>query len=299
MSKIAIMTDSNSSLTQSQGKEMGVTVIPMPFFINGEEYLEDINLTQEDFFKMLNDGANVSTSQPSIGLIKSTWDELLKENDYGIYFPMSSGLSKSCEVATKASEEEPYNGKVKVIDNGRISVPQTQAILDCKEMINRGYEFNKIVEVLTKNGMNHDIFIMLDTLDYLRKGGRITAAAHKLGGFLRLKPVLMIKGEKLDSYKMRNRSIEGAKKIVKDACRACINGYMKDIDGRTDNVHLEVAYSGCDTTEALKLVEEIKAEFNVSEVRMAPLSLSVACHTGPGASGMAVCKAIPDKIEEC
>ena len=135
MSKIALMTDSNSSLTQKQGKEMGITVVPMPFFINCEEYLEDINLTQEDFFKMLNEGANVSTSQPSIGLITSIWEDLLKENDYVIYFPMSSGLSKSCEVATKASEVEPFKGKVAVIDNGRISVPQTQAIHDCKEMI--------------------------------------------------------------------------------------------------------------------------------------------------------------------
>ena len=296
MSKIAIMTDSNSSLSQNEGKKMGITVVPMPFFIDGEEYLEDINLTQEEFFKKLDSGANVSTSQPAVGLITSIWDDLLKDNDYVIYFPMSSGLSKSCEIATRESLKEEYKGKVFVIDNGRISVPQIQAILDCQEMINRGYDAKKIVDILQENGMNHDIFIMLDTLEYLKKGGRITPLAAKLGGFLKLKPVLMIKGEKLDSFKMRNRTLEGAKRIVMDACRACIEGYMKDLDGRLDNVHLEVAYSGSDNTEALKLVEEIKKEFGVSNVRMAPLSLSVACHTGPGALGMAVCKAIPDNI---
>lgn len=295
MSNIAIVTDSNSSLTQEQGKNMGITVIPMPFFIDGEEYLEDINLTQEDFFRKLEAGVNVSTSQPSVGLITSTWEELLKTNDYVFHFPMSSGLSKECHTAQVAADAPEFKGKVFVVDNGRISVPQTQAILDCQEMIKRGYDAEKIFKILTKNGMNHDIFIMLDTLDYLRKGGRITAAAAKLGGFLKLKPVLLIKGDKLDSYKMRNRTLDGAKKIIKDACRSCIEGYMKEIDGRTDNVHLEVAYSGADNTEALKLVEEIKNEFNVKEVRMAPLSLSVACHTGPHALGMAVCKAIPDE----
>jgi len=296
MSKIAIMTDSNSGITQAEGKELGVTVVPMPFFIDGEEYLEDINLTQEGFYQKLTSGANVSTSQPSIGYINSIWDELLTQYDQVIYIPMSSGLSKSCESATVSAKAE-YEGKVFVIDNQRISITQRQSVLDSLEMVKRGYSAEKIAKVLMDTKMHSDIFIMVDTLKYLKQGGRITPTAAALGGLLKIKPVLLIKGEKLDSYKMRNRTIDGAKDIMIAAVKKCIDGYLKDLDGRTDNINFGVAFSGVDRTEANKFEEMIKAEFNVNNVAVFPLSLSVSCHIGPGALAIAICKGLPDNID--
>lgn len=296
MSKIAIMTDSNSGITQAEGKELGVTVVPMPFFIDGEEYLEDINLTQEGFYQKLTSGANVSTSQPSIGYINSIWDELLTQYDQVIYIPMSSGLSKSCESATVSAKAE-YEGKVFVIDNQRISITQRQSVLDSLEMVKRGYSAEKIAKVLMDTKMHSDIFIMVDTLKYLKQGGRITPTAAALGGLLKIKPVLLIKGEKLDSYKMRNRTVDGAKDIMITAVKKCIDGYLKDLDGRTDNINFGVAFSGVDRTEANKFEEMIKAEFNVNNVAVFPLSLSVSCHIGPGALAIAICKDLPDNID--
>ncbi len=296
MSKIAVMTDSNSGITQNEGKELGITVVPMPFFIDGEEYLEDITLTQEGFYEKLLSGANVSTSQPSIGYITSIWDDLLTKNDAVIYIPMSSGLSKSCESATVAAKAD-YEGKVFVVDNQRISVTQRQSVLDTLEMIKRGYTAEKIVKVLIDTKMNSDIFIMVDTLKYLKQGGRITPTAAALGGLLKIKPVLLIKGEKLDSYKMRNRTLEGAKDIMITAVKKCIDGYMKEIDGRTDNIHFAIAYSGTDKKDALEFEQMLKNEFNVDYVVVHPLSLSVSCHIGPGALAIAICKKLPEVIE--
>ena len=294
MKKVAVMTDSNSGITQEEAKLLGIKVIPMPFNIDGEEYLEDINLTQEEFYKKLEGGAKVSTSQPSIAYVNSVWDELLEEYDQVIYIPMSSGLSKSCETALKSAEIN-YKDKVFVVDNQRISVTQRQSVLDAMELAKYGYDGKEIHDKLMEVKFESDIFIMVDTLDYLKKGGRITPAAAALGGMLKLKPILLIKGEKLDKFKMRNRSVENAKEIMLNACVEKINGYLKDKDGRTDNVFLEVAYSGTDTTEAQKFVEMIKEKFPGEEVVCAPLSLSVSCHIGPGALAMAISKAIPDE----
>jgi DegV family protein with EDD domain len=294
--KIAVVTDSNSGLSQEMGKKLGVTVIPMPFFIDGNEYFEGINLSQKEFFDKLANGSSFSTSQPAIGVLMETWDEVLKDNDYLLYFPMSSGLSKSCETATILSKSDEYEGKVFVIDNKRISVPLLQSIYDALELIKKGLDVNEIVKILLDTSMEHDIFIMLDTLEYLKKGGRITPAAAMLGGFLKLKPVLLIKGDKLDSYKMRNRTLDGAKQILKDACRKCMDKYLEADPNAT--FHFEVAYSGVSNEEALKLAEEIKLEFNTSIVTVMPLSLSISCHTGPGALGMAISKVVRYKNEE-
>ena len=296
MSKIAVMTDSNSGITQEEGKKLGITVVPMPFFIDGEEYLEDITLTQEGFYKKLLSGSNVSTSQPAIGYINSIWDDLLTKYDQVIYIPMSSGLSKSCETALISANAE-YQGKVFVIDNQRISVTQRQSVLDALEMIERGYDVEKIVKVLMDTKMDSDIFIMVDTLKYLKQGGRITPAAAALGGMLRLKPILLIKGEKLDKFKMRNTSVDKARETMIQAAKSCIEGYLKDIDGRTDNIHYEVAYTGTDTKEAEIFVNMIKEEFKTDYVACFPLSLSVSCHIGPGALAIAICKKIPEVIE--
>ena len=185
MPKVAVMTDSNSGITQSEGKELGIIVVPMPFNIDGEEYLEDINLTQEGFYQKLQSGAKVSTSQPSIGYVKSLWDELLKEYDQVVYIPMSSGLSKSCESASNSAKAN-YEGKVFVVDNQRISVTQRQSVLDAIELAKKGYDGQQIKDKLIEIKFDSDIFIMVDTLDYLKKGGRITPAAAALGGMLSL-----------------------------------------------------------------------------------------------------------------
>lgn len=293
MARIAVMTDSNSGITQSEAKELGIRVIPMPFTIDGKEYLEDINLTQEEFYEKLQSGADVSTSQPSVGFVSSVWDEVLKDYDQIIYIPMSSGLSKSCESAMIAAKAD-YDGKVFVVDNQRISVTQRLSVMDALEMVKRGYDAEKIYNVLMEVKMQSDIFIMVDTLKYLKKGGRITPAAAAVGGVLKIKPVLLIKGEKLDKYRMMNRTIENAKRIMIEACKECIDGYLKDIDGNDKNVRIALAYTGVDKTQINSYVEMVKKEFGLTDVLCNPLSLSVSCHIGTGALAITVTKCIPD-----
>lgn len=293
--KVAIMTDSNSGITQEEGKRLGIRVVPMPFTINGEEYLEDITLNQEQFYEMLLNDAEVSTAQPSVGFINSIWDEMLEEYDQIVYIPMSSGLSTTCE-STMVSAKANYQGKVFVVDNQRISVTQRQSVLDAIELANKGYSGEEIEKKLLEIKMQSDIFIMVNTLKYLKKGGRITPAAAVAGKMLNLKPVLLIKGEKLDKFRMLNRTLGNAKRIMIDACKACVEGYLKDIDGRVDNIHLEIAYSGTDKTNSLEFAKMIKEEFPLikEEIAIYPLSLSVSCHIGDGALAMAVCKAMPE-----
>ncbi len=293
--KVAIMSDSNSGITQKEAQELGIRVVPMPFTIDGEEYFEDINLTQEHFYdKLLNDSV-VSTSQPSIGFVMSIWDELLKEYDQVVYIPMSSGLSESCASAKRVALAE-YKDKVFVVDNQRISVTQRQSVLDAIELAQKGYSGNEILRILEEVKFHSDIYIMVDTLKYLKKGGRITPAAAAVGNLLKIKPVLRIFGEKLDKYRMMNRTLENAKRIMIEAARTSINGFLKEVDGRTDNVYFEVAYTGVDKTVALEFVELIKQEFGITEVVCMPLSLSVTCHIGDGALAIAVAKHLPDNL---
>lgn len=289
MAKVAIMTDSNSGITQVQGNELGIKVVPMPFTIDGEEFFEDINLTQEDFYHKLTNDANVSTSQPAIGFVMSIWDELLKDHDQVIYIPMSSELSQSYMTAAIAAKEG-YEGKVFVINNRRISVTQRQSVLDAIELANKGYSGEDIEKILMEQSLNCDIYIMVDTLKYLKKGGRITPAAAAVGGLLKIKPVLRIYGSKLDKHRMMNRTVENAKRILIDSCAESINTFLKELDGKTDNVHLEVAYTGIDKTQINDLMEQIKLKFPNQEIHCDPLSLSVACHIGTGAIAMAVSK---------
>ena len=194
MAKVAIITDSNSGITQNEAKELGIRVVPMPFMIDGEEYLEDITLTQEQFYEKLQGEANVCTSQPSIGFVNSVWDEALESYDEVVYIPMSSGLSNSCQSAL-VSAEAMYKDKVFVVDDQRISVTQRQHTLDAINLAKKGYSGKEIKEILEREKFNSDIYITLDTLYYLKKGGRITPAAAALGGLLKLKPILTIKGE--------------------------------------------------------------------------------------------------------
>ena len=287
--KVAVMTDSNSGLTQKEGKELGIKVVPMPFMIDGEEYFEDVNLTQEMFYEKLQGDANVSTSQPAIGVIMTMWDELLEEYDQIIYIPMSSGLSKSCESALRLAESD-YKGKVFVVDNKRISVTQKASVFQALELVKEGLPAEEIHEKLLETSMNASIYIMLDTLKHLKKGGRITPAAAAVGGILKIKPVLKIAGDKLDKFRMMNRTIPNARRILIDAVKEDINGFLKDIDGRTDNVEIQAAFTGVDRTEVNTLVKEAEAELGLKVSYVDPLSLSVSCHIGDGAIALTVVK---------
>lgn len=285
MAKIAIVTDSNSGVTQSQAKELGIFVLPMPFMINGEEFFEDINLTQEEFYKRLEEGADICTSQPSPEAVTKLWDNLLKEYDEIVHIPMSSGLSGSCQSAIMLADD--YNGKVQVVNNQRISVTQRQSALDALELTKAGKTAAEIKELLEADKFNSSIYIMLDTLYYLKKGGRITPAAAAIGTMLRLKPVLTIQGEKLDAFAKARTTSQG-KNIM-------LNAIKKDIEERfggikdDKDVWLQMAH-----TDNYEAVEEFKKEFQAMfpgyNIHVDPLSLSVACHIGPGALALAVTK---------
>ena len=278
------MTDSNSGFTQQQAKEAGVYVLPMPFFINGETYYEDINLTQEQFYQKLEDNADISTSMPAVGDLTDLWDKLLEEYEEVVHIPMSSGLSGSCEAAHMLAQE--YEGKVQVVNNQRISVTQKQSVLDAKTLADRGWSAHQIKEYLEETKFDSSIYIMLDTLYYLKKGGRITPAAAALGTLLRLKPVLQIQGEKLDAF-AKARTAKQGKNLMLGAIQNDMANRFQDPEGK--DMWISLAYTkNLDTAEEWK--KEVQAAFPNHELRMDPLSLSVACHIGPGALAITCCK---------
>ncbi len=284
MSKVAIVTDSNSGITQMQAKELGVSVIPMPFMINDNSYFEDINLTQEDFYVKLAEGADVITSQPSPEQILDLWNNLLKEYDEIIHIPMSSGLSGACQSALMLAAD--YDAKVQVVNNQRISVTQRQSVLDALNLAKKGKSAAEIKELLEQDKFNSSIYIMLDTLYYLKKGGRITPAAAAIGTILKLKPVLQIQGEKLDAFS-KARTVSQAKSTMINALRSDMETRFGGAD--KDNILLQIAYTN-NREVAEQIKEEVAAEFPGYDVHMDPLSLSVSCHIGPGAFGIACCK---------
>lgn len=284
--RIAIVTDSNSGITQAQAKEYGVTVLPMPFMINEETFYEDITLSQPEFYERLESGVNVVTSQPSPESVLELWEELLKEYDEIVHIPMSSGLSGSCQSAMMLSED--FDGKVQVVNNQRISVTQRQSVLDAKMLADRGMDAAQIKDFLEKDKFNSSIYIMLDTLYYLKKGGRITPAAAAIGTMLKLKPVLQIQGEKLDAF-AKARTVNQGKSIMMTAIR---NDMETRFGGATaDNIWLEVAYTK-NLDAAQQLVEELQKEFPGFDIVCNPLSLSISCHIGPGALAIACCKKV-------
>jgi DegV family protein with EDD domain len=287
MSNIAVVTDSNSGITQSQGKELGIFVVPMPFTINNEDFFEDINLTQNQFYEKLAEDAGVSTSQPSPDSLMTMWDKVLEEYDQLIYIPMSSGLSGSCQSAMMIANEE-YEGKVFVVDNQRISVTQRQSALDALEMAKAGLSAEDIVKKLMDNKFESSIYIMLDTLYYLKKGGRITPAAAALGTLLRLKPVLQIQGEKLDAFAKARTSSQG-KSIMINAIKADIENRFGGWDNK--DFWLACAYTK-DIESANAWKKELEEAFPGVEIHMDPLSLSVACHIGPGALAVTATKKV-------
>lgn len=290
MEKIAIVTDSNSGITQEEGRRLGVSVLPMPFYINDVMYLEGITLTQEEFYEKLKNDEAISTSQPSPAEVCGLWDNLLKEYDEVVHIPMSSGLSASCETAMALARD--YDGRVQVVDNQRISVTQRQSVLDALVLLEAGRTAAEIKEKLEEEKMESSIYITLETLKYLKKGGRITPAAAAIGTVLNLKPVLQIQGEKLDAY-AKVRGKKQAKKVVLKAIREDWEGrFGKYVEA--GEMCLQMAYTG-NKEEAEEFKEEVQAVFPGADIHMDPLSLSVACHIGHGALAVACSKKVTIK----
>lgn len=284
MSKVRIITDSNSGITVEAAKELGVTVLPMPFSINEEMYFEQESLTHEQFYEELAAGKDIMTTQPSPGQVMGIWDEALKEYDEIVYIPMSSGLSGSYQTAAMLAED--YEGKVHVVNNQRISVTQRQSVLDALRLLKAGKSAKEIKDILEADKFNSSIYLMVDTLVYLKKGGRITPAAAALGTLLKLKPVLQIQGERLDAF-AKARTVSQAKSII-------INAVKSDIDKRfgglsKENISLHMAYAH-DLDRILEFKEEVLKEFPGYDINLYPLSLSVATHIGPGCIALAVTK---------
>lgn len=279
MANIKIVTDSNSGITQEEAKKLGVFVVPMPFLINGEEYYEDINLTQEQFYVHLRGDASVSTSQPSIASVTELWDELLKEDCEIVHIPMSSGLSETCHTAQSLAKE--YNGKVHVVDNQRISVTQKQSVLDALKLAENGISASQIKEILEQTKRDSSIYIALDTLKYLKKGGRLTPAAALIGSILRIKPVLQIQGEKLDAFK-KVLSLKQAKQEMIGAIKHDLSARFAQFRANGE-MTLSVAHTD-NFAEADTFRKELEQLFpDVPVLFVDPLSLSVSCHIGPGA----------------
>lgn len=288
MGNVAIVTDSNSGISQAEGKELGIYVIPMPFLVDGKLYFEDVDMNKEQFYHFLENDADLSTSQPSPGDVMDLWDKLLKEYDEIVHIPMSSGLSASCSTAMGLARD--YDGKVQVVDNQRISVTMQQAVMDAKYLAAAGKSAAQIKEILEKEALESSIYLMVDTLKYLKKGGRITPAAALLGSALNLKPILQIQGDKLDAYK-KVRGVKAAKKNMLEAMKKDVEGRFFDYVAK-GQLKLHVAYT-TDEETARQWKEEVQSVFpDIVISRMDSLSFSVTCHTGPGVLAIAASHAL-------
>lgn len=287
--KIAIVTDSNSGITQKEAGALdNVFVIPMPFMIDEEEYFEDLTLSQEQFYAKLTENAEISTSQPSIGAFTELWDKLLQEYDEIVHIPMSSGLSASCETATNFANQ--YDGRVQVVDNRRISVTLKQSVYDAIKLAGQGKTASEIKEILEETSKDSSIYIMVSTLKYLKKGGRITPGAAAIGTLLNIKPVLQIQGGKLDTFtKVMNEKVARVKML--DQAKKDLENRFKEFVDRGE-MALYVAHTNC-PEKAQVFMEQIKAEIpNVPVTMIDALSLSVACHIGSGAIAIAMARVL-------
>ena len=288
MGNVAIVTDSNSGISQAEAKELGIYVIPMPFLVDGKLYFEDVDMNKEQFYHFLENDADLSTSQPSPGDVMDLWDKLLKEYDEIVHIPMSSGLSASCSTAMGLARD--YDGKVQVVDNQRISVTMQQSVMDAKHLVAAGKSAAQIKEILEKEALESSIYLMVDTLKYLKKGGRITPAAALLGSALNLKPILQIQGDKLDAYK-KVRGVKAAKKNMLEAMKKDVEGRFSDYVSK-GQLKLHIAYT-TDEETAKQWKEEVQDVFpDITITRMDPLSFSVTCHTGPGVLAIAASHAL-------
>lgn len=285
MANVAVITDSNSGITQAEAKKLGISVLPMPFFINEQLYYEDITLSQAEFYRFLEQDADIKTSQPTPEAVMQIWDEALKDHDEVVYLPMSSGLSGSCATAKMLAEE--YEGKVCVVDNQRISWSLKLSILEAIDLSRKGYHAREIQEILERDALNASIYIAVDTLKYLKKGGRVTPAAAAVASVLNIKPVLQIQGEKLDAF-AKVRGKKQAKKTMLDAIE-------KDMKERFagEEVYIRGAYT-CSDEEGAAWIEEVKQRFPGYDVYMDRLSLSVSCHIGPDSVAVLCARVLPE-----
>lgn len=292
MGNIAIITDSNSGITRELGEQLGIYVLPMPFYINEKLYYEDISLSQKEFYGFLKEDANISTSMPSLTDVTDLWDKLLKDYEAIVHIPMSSGLSGSCNAAQMIAQD--YEGKVFVVDNRRISITQKQSAMDAKALADAGWGAAEIKQYLEDTAGDSSIYITLSTLYYLKKGGRITPAAAALGTLLRLKPVLQIQGDKLDAY-AKSRTMKAARTTMLEAIQKDFRERFHTSPDAPD-MNLMLAYTGLDLTEAKSWEAEVQATFPSHTLMNDPLSLSVSCHIGDGAIAIACTKKLPEDI---
>ena len=290
MNSIGIITDSHSGITQEEAKQLGIWVLPMPFYIDGECYLEGINLTREEFFEKLEGGSVIATSQPSPADVCDVWDWALKEFEKVLYLPLSSGLSGSCETAMALARDEQYEGKILVVDHGQISTPLHQMVLDTLELIEKGFSAEQIKEILESGKDRMMIYIGVETLEYLKRGGRVTPAAAAIGSVLNIKPVLKLETGKLDSFK-KCRGFSKVKKTMIEAMKQEMD--TKFADALADGQLRLLAASSAGKEETESWVKEIEDAFPGMKVFCDPLSLGVSCHTGAGALGIG-CSVAPE-----
>ena len=281
MGNIGIITDTNSGMTPAEARECGVILMPMPFTVNGRNYVENVNMSYSDFFELLADGAHVATSQPSPEDVTSCWDEALKRFEKILYIPMSSALSSSCQSAKLFAED--YGGRVLVADNHRISISQKQSVYDALRWRDAGLSAEEILEKLTQTALDASIYLTVDDLNYLKRGGRITPSVATIATVLNIKPVLQIQGGKLDSYK-KVRGLHAAQNAMLDAIR-------KDLDTRFagERMILRTAYTG-DSSLGKVWNAQVQEHFPQFEVTGDPLPISIACHVGPGVFALGLMK---------
>lgn len=277
MSKVAILTDSNSGITQEEAEQAGIYVFPTPVYINDEVFYEGVDLTTDQFFARQAEGAEIKTSMPVVGDVIDKWESLLEEYDEVVYIPLSSGLSSSCETAIMLAED--YDGKVQVVNNQRISVTMKLSVYDAKKLADAGKSATEIKEILEAMKFESTIYIMVDTLEYLKKGGRITPAAAAIGSLLKIKPVLQIRGEKLDSF-AKARTVKQAKQIMMDAIAKDMDEVLHDSTG--ENTIIAMAHTQ-NEEEIAKFKAEVEERFPGHDIFVDPLSLVVSSHIGPGA----------------
>lgn len=277
MSKVAILTDSNSGITQEEAEQAGIYVFPTPVYINDEVFYEGVDLTTDQFFARQAEGAEIKTSMPVVGDVIDKWESLLEEYDEVVYIPLSSGLSSSCETAIMLAED--YDGKVQVVNNQRISVTMKLSVYDAKRLADAGKSATEIKEILEAMKFESTIYIMVDTLEYLKKGGRITPAAAAIGSLLKIKPVLQIRGEKLDSF-AKARTVKQAKQIMMDAIAKDMDEVLHDPIG--ENTIIAMAHTQ-NEEEIAKFKAEVEERFPGHDIFVDPLSLVVSSHIGPGA----------------
>ena len=284
--KTAVMTDSNSGITPEEGKKIGIYSLPMPVIIEGDVFYEGKNITQEEYYGAMTSGKNVTTSQPSPGDVMDMWDGILKEGyEQVVYIPMSSGLSASCHAAIQLSEE--YDGKVQVVDDHRISVTMTESVLEAKWMANQGMTAEEIKKKLEENAYNSSIYIAVDTLEYLKKGGRVTVAGAAIGAVLNIKPVLTIQGEKLDAF-TKVRGMKKAELKMLEAIEEDLNTRFADVDRK----QLRLGAAGTfqkqeDADQWYKMVKDT-FENEIDDIYYDSLSFSIGCHVGPNAIGIGI-----------